>query len=335
MRHITATSALLLATASLTTPAAQQSVIRRDSVERQISSLVEARRDMVVGVSAVDIDSDVVVSVNAAQWFPMASTYKVPIAMKALDRVARGELSMEQMVTLRPTDMRPGSDLSMMLQHDGAALSVANLLDLSISISDNTAADRVLGLAGGPESVTSLLRTLGIADMNVNRSTLQVLLAFAGSEGELVDQAFSFGQYQTLTSRLSAEDHRKAALAAAADRRDSATPAAMSNLLRLLARGHALPPKQTEFLLATMLRARGSTRIRGFLPPGAPRASHKSGTLIEAGVVFVNDVGILRFPGGRRVALSVFIKNATASLEECEQVIGHIARAVYDFYATE
>jgi len=46
------------------------------------------------------------------QWpgrFPMASTYKIPIAVQLLTLVDQGSLKWGQMVKIRQTDLRPGS----------------------------------------------------------------------------------------------------------------------------------------------------------------------------------------------------------------------------------
>jgi beta-lactamase class A len=304
-----------------------------EPVIRELTRIAKVAEPAVVGLAAQDISSGRSLSLNADEWFPMASTYKLPIAIVALDRVAKGELSLAEMVPVRPVDLRPGSDLALALQHPGASFSVANVIDLSIAASDNAAADRVLALAGGPQNVTKHIRRLGIQNMNVDRSTLQVLLAFVGAEAMLEDERFSFRRYNELTN-VSREKHTAATLRAADDPRDATTPSAMTELLRRLAQGQLLPRDQTEFLMTSMIRARGSSRIRGLLPPGIPRAAHKSGTLIEGHILFVNDVGIIRLADGRRIALSVFIKKATASLETCEQIIAHLARAVYDYYAS-
>jgi len=328
------TVALVLAMTGLQVPAEPQKAQAATAPERELARIAMALPAAVIGVAAIEVESGRTVALNGHEWFPMASTYKVPIAVTALTRVSNRELSLTQLVEIRPTDLRPGSDLSLTLQHPGAALSLANLIDLSISTSDNTAADRVLQLAGGPAAVTRQIRAAGIQDMNVDRSTLQVLLAFAGAEGAMPDEAFSFATWNQLT-KIPADRHTTAALRAAEDRRDATTPLAMSELLKRLVAGGLLPRSETDFLMSAMTRARGATRLRGMLPPGVNRAPHKSGTLLEGEVSYVNDVGVISMPNGRRLAVSIFVKNTRAPLDVTEQIIGHLARTVYDAFVVD
>ena len=48
-------------------------------------------------------------------------------------------------------------------------------------ISDNSATDIVIRLAGGPEAVTAKLRELGIAGINVNRPTVNLIADAVGA----------------------------------------------------------------------------------------------------------------------------------------------------------
>ncbi len=64
--------------------------------------------------------------------------------------------------------------------HPGIQLSVANLMEVMITESDNTATDVSMGLAGGPAAVTKNLRRLGITDFRVDRLTTEILRDFYG-----------------------------------------------------------------------------------------------------------------------------------------------------------
>src|SRR5437867_9887437 len=62
-----------------------------------------------VGVGVVHLESGRELFVNGAERFPMASTYKVPIAVALLTRVDSGKLRLDSMITLQPSDLHPGS----------------------------------------------------------------------------------------------------------------------------------------------------------------------------------------------------------------------------------
>ena len=103
-----------------------------------------------IGFAAQEIGGDEVISFNGDETFAMASTYKVAIAAAVLDRVDRGELSLDQLVDV-PTDMFVTGVVALAetFPHGGIQLSVANLIEVMITESDNTATDVSMGLAGG------------------------------------------------------------------------------------------------------------------------------------------------------------------------------------------
>ena len=134
-----------------------------------------------IGVAAQEIGGDEVIAVNGDETFVMASTYKVAIAAKVMDLVDKGELSLDQLVEV-PHDMFVTGVIALAetFPHPGIQLSVANLIEVMITESDNTATDVCLELAGGPAAVTENLRRLGITDFRVDRSVREILMDFYG-----------------------------------------------------------------------------------------------------------------------------------------------------------
>ena len=78
-------------------------------LEQQIAYLAARTTDAAVGMSATHIESGRSVSVRGAEPFPMASEFKLPVAVQALSLVDEGRLSLDRMVTLMPQDLHPGS----------------------------------------------------------------------------------------------------------------------------------------------------------------------------------------------------------------------------------
>ena len=273
-------------------------------LEREMARLAQPAGG-VVGVAALHLETGRRVSLHGAERFPMASTYKVPIAIQLLTRVERGELSLDQMIPLEPGDLHPGSGtLTDLFNKPGLALSVRNLLELMLLISDNSATDVLLRLAGGPEAVTQRLRSLGIDGIQVNRPTALLIADYAGGG---LDAAARF----------------------ASDPRDTSTPDAMVDLLARLHSGAALGPAMTDLLLDVMRRCRtGETRLKGFLPAGL-EVAHKTGSIGAT----TNDVGIVKLPDNAgHVAVAVFIKSSENEPPTRERAIAQIARAAYDYF---
>ena len=75
-------------------------------LEREIARLASSAGG-IVGASAIHVESGRRISVNGDARFPMASVYKIPIAIQLLARVDQGEVKLDQKVELKPSDIRP------------------------------------------------------------------------------------------------------------------------------------------------------------------------------------------------------------------------------------
>lgn len=284
--------------------------------------------DGVVGLSAVHVESGRRVSFHGSDRFPMASTYKIPIAVQLLSRVDAGQVRLDQMITLEPHDLHPGSGtLSNLFTKPGVSLSVRNLLELMLLISDNSATDIILRLAGGPEAVTAKLRALQITGINVSRPTAFLIADWLGlhlpPEMEWKPELFAN------IADPSTPDQRKAAdLRLIEDPRDTAQPDAMAALLEKIQARQLHKPETADLLLDILRRCQtGDARIKGFLPPHTVVA-HKTGSIGGT----VNDVGIVTLPDNAgHLVLALFVKQGSDPAVS-ERAVAQIARAVYDYF---
>ena len=196
-------------------------------------------------------------------------------------------------------------------------------------ISDNSATDMVLRLAGGGAAVTSRMQELGITGINVDRPTLELIGDWIGVRGLPEDGKVSPTQFREFASDVSAEAREKAAEDFESDPRDTATPRGMTTLLTRLWNGELLSDEGSELLIDIMHRcSTGDARIKGMLPP-ATQVYHKTGTIGGT----TNDVGIIKLPNDAgHVAVSIFIKESRRDLERRESAIAHISRAIYDYF---
>jgi beta-lactamase class A len=298
----------------------------QEELER-LSALAEGR----VGVGIIHLESGKELFVNGAERFPMASTFKVPIALTLFDQVDHGRIRLDSMLTLRASDLHPGSgEISHLLNDPGVSLSLLNLTELMLLISDNSATDLVFKAVGSGPAVHARLTALGISGISVDRSTLRLIANAIGVRSLPPESEWSPAAFATLTRGLTDSIQRAACEAFYLDPRDTATPVGMARLLAKLWRGQALSPASTAQLLDIMFRCEtGLLRIKGMLPAGI-RVAHKTGTL-SLGVT--NDVGIIELPGQTgHVVLAVFVEESRASAENQERTIAQIARAVYDYF---
>jgi len=285
-----------------------------------------------VGVGIIHLETGRELFVNGAEPFPMASTFKVPIAVELLTRVQAGTVRLDSMVTVRPSDLHPGSGtLTGLFNDPGVSLSVHNLLELMLLISDNSATDMVLKVAGGGPAVNARLSALGIKGISVDRPTIQLIADVVGMKNLGPESGWSVAAFDSLNRLVSAAERQSARATFYQDRRDTATPEGMARLLAKISRGEALGPERTAQLLDIMLRCEtGAMRLKGQLPPNVP-VRHKTGSL---GIGVANDVGIIDLPDGAgRLVVAVFVKESTRDAAAQELAIAQIARAAYDYFA--
>ena len=284
----------------------------------------------VLGVAAVHLESGRRAFLNGDEPFPMASTYKVPIAVELLQRVDEGTLDLARMITVERHDYSPGSGLlTDLLREPGLALSLRNLLEIMLLVSDNTATDLCLRHAGGGEAVTARMRKLGIEGIRVDRPTLQLIADWRGLApvpGEAERDPAKYGELLDSVPKEKAEEAERAFYD---DPRDTATPRAMAALLEKIWKREALSPASTDLLLDVMKRCRtGEGRLKGILPEGT-EVRHKTGTIGKS----LNDVGIITLPDGAgHVIVAAFVKKSDRPESERERAIAEAARAAHDYF---
>jgi beta-lactamase class A len=315
-----------LIAASLAAAATDPSLAR---LEQQIEYVSHAT-DGVAGVGAVHIETGRSVSLRGAEAFPMASAFKLPVAVQILSLVDDGRLTLDKMVPLSPPDLHPGSGrLTELFFHPGVSLSIENLLELALVISDNTAADILLREAGGPSAVTARMRTLGLPGIRVDRSTALLISDWQGAKNLPPESQWSREIWEKLYDAVPERDHMRARRTEMSDPRDMATPDDMTKLLLRVWKREFLTPASAQILLEMMGRCQtGKSRIKGMLPQGTDVA-HKTGSL--GGVA--NDVGFITLPGDAgHIAISVFTKSSNRPEDAAEKAIAEISRTIYDYF---
>ncbi|QIP14844.1 class A beta-lactamase [Spirosoma aureum] len=287
-----------------------------------------------VGICAVHLESGKTISQNGKDHFPMASSYKVAIATQLLTRVDSGSITLDQLIPITKNDLHPGSGMLTgrfnwpNSSSPPVALSVRSLLELMLLISDNSATDVCLRLAGGPDAVNGCMKRLGIDGLQVNRPTAWLIADCVGIPMDM-SQAWSPARYDSL-ARLSTPEKREASyIAFENDIRDTSTPEAMTLLLSKLYMQSVLKPDSKALILDIMKRCEtGLARLKGALPPDT-EVLHKTGTI----GLTASDVGIITLPDkAGHVAISVFVKSSKKDGALRERAIAEVTRTIYDYF---
>jgi beta-lactamase class A len=182
-----------------------------------------------VGVAVHSADGGLFVH-NGDRRFHAASTIKVPILIEAWRQVERGTLSLDDRYVLRDEDRVPGSGVLSIL-HAGLELTFADLLDLMITVSDNTATNLVIDRVG-LDAVNATMAALGMTGSELGRPML-------------------------------------GRLPAAGDPENWATPRDFALALQAIVDGDAAAPESCARMLATLARQEEIRRISRFIPDDA------------------------------------------------------------------
>jgi beta-lactamase class A len=168
-------------------------------------------------------------------------------------------------------------------------------MQMTVALSDNTAADILLRLAGGPKVVNDYIASLGITGFHLQ-------------DGERALHRDTPLQY-----------------------RNWFEPQGAVQLLRKISDHSPLTVVHTGLLLDWMRPSTPTGRLDGDLPDGTSVA-HKSGTSdVDSGVAHAtNDIGLIALKSGRQLAIAVFITDSTADEATRKKVIARIAKAAYD-----
>jgi beta-lactamase class A len=322
-------SAALLASGPAATPVlAAPAAATSQSRLSEAFKLFAEQTDGTVGVAVQAVDGKDMATLNAGTTFPMASTFKIAVAGKIFERIDKGEITLDQMVTVDPKLLVGSYGMAIQTPHPGIALSVYNLLEFMITQSDNTSTDVLVQLAGGPGAVTAWLRGQGITGQRVDGDTAHLIYRAMGIENPSLP-TFK----ENVEAAIKADPamrNRGPNVPFNADPRDASTPEAMLQLLLRIHSGKAISAKSTKTLIEIMERCRtGEKRLKGLLPSDTVIA-HKTGTLNSV----ANDVGIITLPNGKQFAIAVFVKGDTKGKDIQDKVIADIARVAYDHFLT-
>lgn len=107
---------------------------------------------------------------NETRQFGAASTVKIPLMVEVYRQIDRSERSLGDPYILRDGDKAVGSGVMLYLQ-DGATLTLNDLIYLMISISDNTATNLLIDMAG-MDNINETMRELGMTNSLLGRKML-------------------------------------------------------------------------------------------------------------------------------------------------------------------
>jgi beta-lactamase class A len=112
------------------------------ALRRTLDSIADLHHG-VVGYSVIDVDGGERLSRRGDEKFPTASLIKVGVLVTVFDLVAKGQMSLDDPLTVLAIDQTGGSGVLQYL-HNGATITVKDATWLVSTISDNTATNLLL-----------------------------------------------------------------------------------------------------------------------------------------------------------------------------------------------
>lgn len=283
--------------------AQQASAQTIDSLRQKIQHIVAAKK-ATVGVAITDGNGKDAVSLNGERHFPMQSVFKFHIALALLSQIDKGKFSLEQKIVLKGKDLLHGLHSPIREKYpQGAELAVAEIIEYTVSQSDNAGCDALLRLLGGPQNVENYFVNNGFKDISVKINE------------EVMQNNWDL-QFQNWT-----------------------TPKEANKVLSSFYenRNNALSAKSHNFIWNVMKQtATGKDRIKGQLPSGTVVA-HKtgwSGTNKQGITAAVNDIGVVFLPNGQHFFISVFVTDSKENFETNEKIIADVAKAAWDYFVS-
>jgi beta-lactamase class A len=281
----------LLIALALAAPALPRSAAaaddRAEKLRRGFAEL-ERRHGGRLGVAVLEAGaSEPVAAHRGDERFPMTSTFKFVAAAFVLARVDRGEEDLARRIAYAREDLVTYSPVTEKRAGATGGMTVGEICDAAVTLSDNTAGNLLLDSFGGPGGLTAYMRSLG--------------------DG---------------VSRL---DRRETALneAAPGDPRDTTTPAAMLGIRRETVLGTALSTRSREQLAAWLVANKtGDKRLRAGVPKGW-RVGDKTGSGTNN---VTNDIAVLWPPGRAPIAVAAYYAEARASADERDAVLAEVGR---------
>lgn len=239
-----------------------------------------------LGVAILDTGTGTRFAWRGDERFAMCSTFKFVLAAAILKRIEQGRERLDRRIAVAAADIVQPSPLCN--ARIGSDASIAELCAATVGQGDNTAANLLLPVVGGPAGLTRFMRGLGDAASRLDRGEPALNEAKPG------------------------------------DPRDTTTPLAMLSLLERLTLGRALEQASRGQLIAWLLGSTtGAARMKASLPAGW-RVAEKTG----AGNGSDNDVALLWPPRRQPLLVSIYIAGSPLPMAQTNAIHARIGRLI-------
>jgi beta-lactamase class A len=241
-----------------------------------------------LGVAVLDTATGGLAGHRLDERFPMCSTFKFLAAAMVLARVDAGQERLDRRIVVTRGSLLEWAPVTRK-RVGGAGMTVAELCEAAITVSDNTAANLLLASAGGPAALTAFARRAGDGVTRLDRTEPTLNEAIPG------------------------------------DPRDTSTPRAMAQTLRKLVLDDGLSaPGRAQLVKWMTANTTGARRLRAGVPADW-RVADKTGT---GRLGTTNDIGVLWPPRRAPLVVVAYLTDCKAPEDAREAALASVARGV-------
>lgn len=264
-----------------------------------------------MGVFAKNLTTGETIAIRADERFPTASVIKLAVLVETYQQIADGKLKLTDTIVLRERDKVGIGDSGTLNElHDGTELTVQDLLNLMVVVSDNTATNLLVARIG-TAAANGRMEAYGLRNTKIFRPTFRDGRPDCCPE---LEHTFGLGM---------------------------ATPREAAMLMELIATGRAVNAEASRQMFAILRRQQDTNMIPRRLPAGSGVVvANKTGTDDEkqpdaSGLKghIHNDVAIVKTETATWV-LSIFTRRGNSSTWTADNealVAGsEISKAIYD-----
>jgi beta-lactamase class A len=155
-------------------------ILLREKIEARLREIAERTRG-VLGLSVVDLTNGAHFGFNQDNIFPQASAIKIAVLMEVYRQAGEGKFKLADTRRIAKTDMTGGSGILSELGDGTVELNLRDLCVLMIVLSDNTATNLLIDLAG-IANVNRMLESLGLKRTRLQRRMMDMEAAQHGHE---------------------------------------------------------------------------------------------------------------------------------------------------------
>ena len=260
---------------------------------RELAAL-EARTGGRLGLHMLDTGTGFEAGWRSQERFAMCSTFKTLLVAHVLHEAQNGRLDLGRKYVYQQSEVVSWSPVSEKYAGAGAGMTLQQLCEAAVVVSDNTAANLLLNASGGPAGLTSWMRELGDSLTRLDRNEPDLNTAIAGDE------------------------------------RDTTTPAAMSRTMQKLLLGNVLSDAGRAVLQQWLLASRtGDKRLRAGMPKdwkiGGKTGSGDNGTANDTLLIWPK-------PDAAPLLVTAFFTRNTLEPAQRDEVLAKAGQIVSDWY---